>query len=224
MTTEAAAAEQAPQARTDRIPQQAGSARPTGPEAFTRWVEQRCAADPGVRAALRRGAGKPLDQVPSMHRFVARWLPTGASEDVQRAYCAVAAVIAAQRRSQYVVAGAEDAESPRTNRPARWSLGRSFAEAVESGGIREASAEARLNLLSRQSVDGLHRHLPGVVRQLREAGVRVDWSPLLVDLCRWRRRGGEVKRLWLQDFYRARHRAGLQAAMEADDTGGDVQQ
>ncbi|MFI9787492.1 type I-E CRISPR-associated protein Cse2/CasB [Kitasatospora sp. NPDC051984] len=241
------------------VPAQRGSRRQRGPEAaFTAWVEQRCAADPGVRSALRRGAGKGLDRVPSMHRFVARWLPDGAGDDVHRAYYTVAAMIAAQRRSQYTVpAGAEgevvearavgaaeaveavrDAEGapqgaavagPEDGVPeARWrprqSLGRSFAQAVASGGLRESSAETRLNLLSRQSVDGLHRHLPGAVRQLREAGAPVDWALLLRDLSGWRQYGGEVKRRWLQDFYRERHRSGVRAAREADNAenvGGD---
>ncbi|MGW4378964.1 type I-E CRISPR-associated protein Cse2/CasB [Kitasatospora sp. NPDC004531] len=218
------------------VPAQRAGRRPKGPEAaFTAWVEQRCAADPAVRSALRRGAGKGLDRVPSMHRFVVRWLPDGAGDDAQRAYYTVAAMIAAQRRSQYTVrAGAEgevveaqDAEGaavvgaddgePEVRWRARQSLGRSFAQAVASGGMRESSAETRLNLLSRQSVDGLHRHLPGAVRQLREAGAPVDWALLLGDLAGWRRYGGEVKRRWLQDFYRERHRSGVRAAREADD-------
>ncbi|BAJ32231.1 MULTISPECIES: type I-E CRISPR-associated protein Cse2/CasB [Kitasatospora] len=86
--------------------------------------------------------------------------------------------------------------------------------------MRESSAETRLNLLSRQSVDGLHRHLPGAVRQLREAGAPVDWAQLLVDLARWRRYGGEIKRRWLQDFYRERYRSGVRAALEVDDAEG----
>ncbi|MFJ1796559.1 type I-E CRISPR-associated protein Cse2/CasB [Kitasatospora griseola] len=239
------------------VPAQRGGRRPRRPEAaFTAWVEQRCAADPGVRSALRRGAGKGLDRVPSMHRFVARWLPAGAGDEVQRAYYTMAAMIAAQRRSQYTVpAGAagevveaessgaggavRDAEdapqgaavagpddgAPEARRLSRQSLGRSFAQAVASGGLRESSAETRLNLLSRQSVDGLHRHLPGAVRQLREAGAPVDWAQLLGDLAGWRQYGGEVKRRWLQDFYRERHRSGVRAAREADDAegaGGDM--
>ncbi|MFD7735264.1 type I-E CRISPR-associated protein Cse2/CasB [Kitasatospora phosalacinea] len=215
-------------------------ARPNRAEAFTAWVEQRCAADPGVRSALRRGAGKGLDQVPSMHRFVARWLPADAGEDVQRAYYTVAAMIAAQRRSQYAVpAGPEDEaaeapegtpdgpaagqpedQSPPARRP-RQSLGRSFADAVKADGVRETSAETRLNMLTRQSVDGLHRHLPGAVRQLREAGARVDWALLLADLCRWRRYGGAVKRRWLQDFYRELDPEKAQQAQQADNAAGD---
>ncbi|KDN80540.1 type I-E CRISPR-associated protein Cse2/CasB [Kitasatospora cheerisanensis] len=151
------------------VPAQRGGRRPRRPEAaFTAWVEQRCAADPGVRSALRRGAGKGLDRVPSMHRFVARWLPAGAGDEVQRAYYTVAAMIAAQRRSQYTVpagaaGGVVEAEpsgaggaggavgdagdapqgaavaGPDDGAPeARWlsrqSLGRSFAQAVASGG------------------------------------------------------------------------------------------
>ncbi|MFD9592082.1 type I-E CRISPR-associated protein Cse2/CasB [Kitasatospora sp. NPDC059973] len=207
--------------------------------AFTAWIDLRSHDDPGVRAALRRGVGRDIDDVPFMHRFVASWLTDEQlrDQDVQRAHYAVAALIAAQRRTQYTAAGTavpgtgetppEPAtangaagSAPAAATPYGRSLGRSFADGVGNagtgGGLREASAEARLGLLTRQSIDGLHRHLPGAVRQLRERGVDVDWAQLLLDLCRWRRNSGEIKRRWLQDYYRALQSEGERRAREAD--------
>ncbi|MBD0670756.1 type I-E CRISPR-associated protein Cse2/CasB [Streptomyces sp. CBMA156] len=105
------------------------------------------------------------------------------------------------------------------------SLGQAFADGVLKGGqgagLREISAETRLNLLTRQSVDGLHRHLPGAVRQLRGGDVEIDWAQLLVDLCQWRRRSGAIKRKWLQDYHRALERDGERRAREQDDDRAD---
>ncbi|MEV7783158.1 type I-E CRISPR-associated protein Cse2/CasB [Kitasatospora sp. NPDC088351] len=206
--------------------------------AFTAWIDRRSHDDPGVRAALRRGAGKGLDEVSFMHRFVASWLTEEQlrDRDVQRAHYTVAVLIAAQRRSQYAATAAEPRPRPEpvpgaaagdvppaavTPRYGR-NLGRSFADGVakagpgNGNGLREASAETRLNMLTRQSVDGLHRHLPGAVRQLRDRDVDVDWAQLLVDLCRWKRHSGEIKRRWLQDYYRALQADGERRAREAD--------
>ncbi|MEU3558528.1 type I-E CRISPR-associated protein Cse2/CasB [Kitasatospora sp. NPDC006786] len=211
--------------------------------AFTAWIDRRSHDDPGVRSALRRGVGKPVDKAPFMHRYVAAWLSEEQlrDRDVERAHYTVAALIAAQRRDQYAAAAggtgpaeaagngetgadSKDGEadgagggSPQTDtavRPGR-SLGRSLADGVAAG-LREASVETKLNLLTRQSVEGLHRHLPAAVRQLRERGVDVDWAQLLVDLCRWRRHSGAVKRRWLQDYYRAVQAGEERAAREAD--------
>ncbi|MFD9061837.1 type I-E CRISPR-associated protein Cse2/CasB [Kitasatospora purpeofusca] len=208
--------------------------------AFTAWIDLRSHDDPGARSALRRGAGKPVDKAPFMHRYVASWLSEEQlrDRDVERAHYTVAALVASQRRDQYAAARGTDGEhgsaadtaplgqdgSDETDttgttttavlRPGR-SLGRSFADGLAAG-LREASVETRLNLLTRQSVDGLHRHLPGAVRQLRERDVDIDWAQLLVDLCRWRRHSGAIKRRWLQDYYRTVQAGEERTAREAD--------
>ncbi|MEV4611068.1 type I-E CRISPR-associated protein Cse2/CasB [Kitasatospora sp. NPDC049258] len=191
--------------------------------AFIRWVDRLSFEDPGARSALRRGRGKDLDAVPFMHRFVAGWLTEEQlrDPDVERAYYTMASLIASQRREQYAaakgIADGDGAAPPVGGRHGR-SLGVAFADAVAKGdaGLRESSAQTRLNLLARQSVDGLHRHLPGAVRQLRDRQVEVDWAQLLVDLSCWRRHAGAVKRRWLQDYYRARLASEYKAALEAD--------
>ncbi|MFE3370037.1 type I-E CRISPR-associated protein Cse2/CasB [Streptomyces sp. NPDC059173] len=222
-------AAQAPAAAT--VPQQSGPRQASRSRAFTSWVAQVCLEDPGARSALRSGLRKDLDSVQRMHRLVAPWLPEQRSPDVERAYYTVAAMIAAQPRSALAPAGHQDdnseqpdgREPPRSSpRRSRTSLGTSFATAVSEGPGREkemraGTAESRLNLLTRQSVNGLHRHLPASVGYLRSLGVEVDWAQLLEDLGHWRARSGRISRTWLQDFYRQRSNDSARQADEADE-------
>ncbi|WP_329453207.1 type I-E CRISPR-associated protein Cse2/CasB (plasmid) [Streptomyces sp. NBC_01724] len=216
--------------RAGHIPQQSASSRTPRHRAFTTWVEEICVQDAGARTALRSGLRKNLDSVPRMHRMVAPWLPEGRLPvDTERAYYAVAAMIAAQPRSaQRIKSGpAEtDGSDEATRKPASrvygTSLGTAFALAVVEGPVREkemraGTAESRLNLLTRQSVNGLHRHLPASVGYLRSVGVPVDWAQLLDDLSNWGRHSGRISRRWLQDFYRLRERAAREAADRADE-------
>ncbi|WP_331731034.1 type I-E CRISPR-associated protein Cse2/CasB (plasmid) [Kitasatospora sp. NBC_00070] len=189
--------------------------------AFTTWIERRSAEHPEARAALRRGAGKDLDAVPSMHQYVAPWLTEDHLQDrgIQRAHYTVAALIAAQHSGQYPATAQHTSEQP--EREEGRSLGRSFADWVArgstgGGGPHEAGTERRLSMLTRQSAEGLHRHLPAAVRQLRHSGITVDWAQLLVDLSLWRRHSGEVGRHWLQDYYQARQASAVHRAREAD--------
>ncbi|MFE7334756.1 type I-E CRISPR-associated protein Cse2/CasB [Streptomyces griseus] len=179
---------------------------------------------------MRSGLRKDLDSVRRMHRLVAPWLPERRSQDVERAYYTVAAMIAAQPRSALRSAGHSDGDpvEPGDQEPSRsaprWrrtSLGTAFAAAVTEGPGREkemraGTAESRLNLLTRQSVNGLHRHLPASVGYLRSLDVEVDWAQLLDDIGSWRSRSGRTSRAWLQDFYRERNKSTVQEADEAD--------
>lgn len=214
---------------TGRIPQQNGTLRAGRSRAFTTWVEQVCREDAGARSALRSGLRKELDSVRRMHRLVAPWLPEPRSADMERAYYTVAAMIAAQPRSapaahDHTAAGPaqpDEQVSSHTPQRRRTSLGTAFAIAVTAGPGREkemraGTAESRLNLLTRQSVNGLHRHLPASVAYLRSVGVEVDWAQLLDDLAAWRKDSGRISRTWLQDFYRLRDKDAAQQAADAD--------
>ncbi|MFG2895078.1 type I-E CRISPR-associated protein Cse2/CasB [Streptomyces sp. NPDC048248] len=68
--------------------------------AFVSTINSVTAKDAGVRAALRSGVGKQLDDVPRMHRIVAPLLPGAVlhDTDAQRAFYTVAALIAAYHR------------------------------------------------------------------------------------------------------------------------------
>lgn len=220
-----------PPAASRSIPQQVRSSRSRGSRAFTSWVVQVSREDPGARSALRSGLRKDLDSVRRMHRLVAPWLPESRSPDVERAYYAVAAMIASQPRVALAVAEGtdddpvgpdNDEQVPTTSVRRRVSLGTAFATAVAEGPGREkemraGTAESRLNLLTRQSVNGLHRHLPASVGYLRSLDVDVDWAQLLDDLGNWRRNSGRISRTWLQDFYRLRARDAARQADEADE-------
>jgi len=233
------------------ISEHSGSAQRRGRnENYVRWVEQVCRDDPGARSALRRGLGRGLDDVlytRGMHRLVARWLPAGGDTPVaeQRAYYAVASLIAAQPRHTFTQhlsaepAGQSDVDAPLVldasdsavldvgdaegrEAPARRgeSLGVAFAHAVLKGGggreMRLATAETRLNLLTRQSLDGIHRYLPSAVRFLRDADAPIDFARLLTDLADWPVRQGRISRRWLQDFYALQAKAATAAANAAD--------
>lgn len=203
---------------------------------FVLWVQRLCAQDPGARAALRSGLRKDLEAVPRMHRFVAPWLPHDRTpREVQQAYYAIASMIAAQPRStpgSGTAAGQDEPVVPGDASPGPipdraaggqvgrgTSLGAAFAAAAGAGraaGMRESAAENRLNLLTRQSLAGLHRHLPAAVAHLSSLGVPVDFAQLLSDLSHWPRHSGQISRRWLQDYYRIRARDDRAAADQAD--------
>ncbi|MGW1539795.1 type I-E CRISPR-associated protein Cse2/CasB [Streptomyces sp. NPDC002309] len=220
-----------PEVVDGQIPKQSSTPRAGRSRAYTNWVLQVCREDVGARSALRSGLGKDLDSVRRMHRLVAPWLPEQCSADVERAYYTVAAMIAAQPRSALAfpdltpTAGQVPPDGQEAA-PTRWrrraSLGTAFAVAVTEGPGREkemraGTAESRLNLLTRQSVNGLHRHLPASAGYLRTLGVDVDWSQLLDDLGDWRRHSGRISRTWLQDFYRLRDQKSVGEADDADE-------
>ncbi|MFG3370564.1 type I-E CRISPR-associated protein Cse2/CasB [Streptomyces sp. NPDC048156] len=209
------------------------AARRTRLVAYARWIEQTCRDDPGARTALRSGLRRPLDDVRRMHRFVTPWLAQGrpVADTEQRAYYAVAALIAAQSRgsSTLPATSQEPNTEPNMPPPARGaseqrygtSLGTAFALAVTDSPsrdrkMRESTAESRLNLLTRQSVNGLHRHLPAAVGYLCDLDVPVDWAQLLSDLIAWPAHHGRISRRWLQDYYRLCTQALREQAALAD--------
>ncbi|MBX6765662.1 MAG: type I-E CRISPR-associated protein Cse2/CasB [Actinomadura rubrobrunea] len=183
------------------------------PRQFVAEVLTLC-EDPGRRSALRSGLGRPLDECHRMHKVIAAKVPED-RDTRQRAYYAVAAMIASlppQARGE-----------PPADTPAGRNFGQCLAEGVGRGVLRESAAEARLDLLTRQSVDGLHRHLPAVVRILADSPSAIDWAQLLLDLQRWEDNRDQIARRWLQSFYRTRFKADLEAAQAADDSDHNPQ-
>ncbi|MGM9336320.1 type I-E CRISPR-associated protein Cse2/CasB [Streptomyces murinus] len=222
--------------------------------AYVEEITARCGADPGVRVALRKGLRRGLDDVGSLHRIVAPWLPEERGEAEERAFYAVAAMIADRPRHSFTAPDADETtpgpdgrdlaaagNEPKTSstagkeavpaegwkapaRARRDSLGASFARAViaqgAQTGVRQDTAEARLSLLTRQSLEGLHRHLPGSVRLLRAGDTDIDFAVLLADLAAWPRYSKAISRRWLQDFYRIRN-AAIEAAARRHDSEDD---
>ncbi|WP_246108971.1 type I-E CRISPR-associated protein Cse2/CasB [Streptomyces sedi] len=126
---------------------------------------------------------------------------------------------------------AESAAPAEPEEPERWgpSLGSAFAEAVaeapgRDGEMRESAAESRLNMLTRQGTNGIHRSLPASVLYLRQLDVPVDWAQLLADLIAWPDHSGRIARRWLQDFYRRRHRDAHQAGGDGETPGNSPEE
>jgi CRISPR system Cascade subunit CasB len=185
------------------------------PDRFVARVQQ-LIADPGIRAALRSGLGRTPERAVRMHAVVAPWLPASTATATERAYYAVAALIASGPRPRAglgladPVASADEAAatpSPSATSSHRWysgNLGTALARASETGTLDPDRAERYLHLLVRQRVDGLHRHLPRIVRRLQDSGVTIDWAQLLYDLAGWGSRRDEIAKRWLQSFHRLR--------------------
>jgi CRISPR system Cascade subunit CasB len=197
--------------------------------AFTEHIERLCRADPGARAALRAGLRRDLDhpRTRAMHRLLTLRLPEGCNDRTAQAHYTVASLIAAQPRHAYTwddeegedTAEEEAAATQQDSRgkeapeekatppaPAAYgtSLGAALGHAVIAKGasMRMSAAESRINLLTRQSLRGIHLHLPAVVNQVRTTGTTIDWGQLLADLVDWPNQSGRIGRRWLQDFYR----------------------
>lgn len=219
---------------------------------FIDHVHKVCLDDPGRRAALRHSLGKlPEGAGYRAHGVVTRFLPDNPYRAEERAFYAIAAMIAAQprdARDQDRSDRGDDQDAPPDVQPAegaepgdgqpdeesapdadttspvrRVNLGTSLAEAVPKH-LAERSAEARLHLLARQGLDGCHRHLPALIRQLRGHQIRIDWVQLLDDLIALDRHRDRVAKQWLQSFYRTLYRRSQAAVADTStsDTAGDT--
>ncbi|WP_328753690.1 type I-E CRISPR-associated protein Cse2/CasB [Streptomyces sp. NBC_00269] len=202
--------------------------------AFTARIERLCRTDPGARAALRAGLRRDLDhpRARAMHRLLTPLLPEECDDKTAQAHYTVASLIAAQPRHAFAPdqdndedtadeQGAvkkqvhqEDGEpdeeaAPPDPTPYGSSFGATLGQAVIAKGasMRMSSAESRINLLTRQSLRGIHLHLPAAVNQVRTTGTFIDWGQLLADLVDWPYQSGRISRRWLQDFYRITARA-----------------
>lgn len=157
--------------------------------------------DASLHTALRRGLGQAPHH-PAMsgaHRTVAPCLPPDPDAATEWAWYTVAAMIAAQpgaAREQDTESAASEAERQRP------CLGEALARAVAADRLEAATAEARIQLLARQHLRGLHRQLPRLVAHLRVHLVPVDWVRLLLDLARWNGERDQVAAEWLQAYRR----------------------
>ncbi|MGX1675605.1 type I-E CRISPR-associated protein Cse2/CasB [Streptomyces sp. NPDC055400] len=185
---------------------------------FVAQVRHICRESPGARAALRSGLGKPVDRCERMHWVVAGLVPEkDRGYESERPYYAIASMIAAAPASQSDDKNPTDPAVPaQRSRTSPRTLGECLADAVDKGSIRESGAEAKLQLLTRQSTGGLHRHLPPVMRLLDSRLDIGDWVRLLADLRAWETNRQRVARRWLQSFYRRRLRTEQFTAEQAD--------
>ncbi|NAS22180.1 type I-E CRISPR-associated protein Cse2/CasB [Herbidospora sp. NEAU-GS84] len=165
--------------------------------------------DKRPRVALRRALGRPPEHpaVRAADMVIAPALPERRDIATERAFYTVAAMIAAQPREARDETTGKTGE-PVPDRPAvpvaqQETLGATLGRAVAQAKLREDTTEARLHLLCRQDVDGIHRHLPRLVSTMRGDLVSVDWARLTVDLADWGRNRDYVTKRWSQDYYRA---------------------
>jgi CRISPR system Cascade subunit CasB len=206
---------------------------PVPPEAdrLAREITRLVSRNPGDRSVLRHSLGQHPEHVAvGVHRIIVPLLPADPSEHVERAYYAVAALIAAQPRAardQAVTSApaAGTADETAADRPPagngtpgavrRANLGCSLARAVHQGGSAK-TMEDRLQLLARQDADGIYRHLPRLILQLRGDQVRIDWGVLARDLARWGNQPRLVAKEWTQEFYRASERLAREKNRKAE--------
>jgi CRISPR system Cascade subunit CasB len=168
---------------------------PPQADALAREITRITAHSPGDRSVLRHSLGKaPKDVAIGVHKIVVPLVPEHAPDAAERAYYMVAALIASQDRQ------ARDQEATATRRR---NLGYSLAQAAHKGSDDKSENLAnRLELLARQDTDGLYRHLPRLILQLRGDQVRIDWGVLIRDLTRWAADPRQVAKEWAQSFYR----------------------
>lgn len=193
---------------------------PQSADALAREVMRLTRKSPADRSLLRHSLGKaPEEAALGVHRIVTPFVSDSASDAEERAYYLVAALIASQPRSARdqrdtrstpdsppdgttAQGETDDAAAPTR----RWrNLGYSLAQAVDKGG-NAGSLEKHLQLLTRQDVTGLYRHLPRLILQLRGDQVRIDWGVLTRDLTRWARDPRLVAKEWAQSYYRTSER------------------
>jgi len=84
------------------------------------------------------------------------------------------------------------------------NLGATLAGAVLAQRLNADTTEARLHLLCRQDLAGLHRQLPRLSAHLRssQTPVPIDWVTLIGDLAQWGTNRDRVAKQWLQSYYR----------------------
>ncbi|MGO4612983.1 type I-E CRISPR-associated protein Cse2/CasB [Nocardia sp. 2YAB30] len=213
--------------------------RPNSPELTRRaedmvkTVTRLVVSRPGDRSALRRALRRTPDNIQTqrVHRILARYVRVDADPATERAFYAVASMIAAQPRAARDETGRDtdieqmptDPRLPEDEAPtvgeytAAESLGATLGRAVATGVLNGDTVEARLHLLCRQQLNGIHRHLPSVIVRLHAERVSVGWSRLVADLAGWESRRDQITKQWLQDYYRTLH--AIQAAKaKASDT------
>ena len=200
---------------TDQVVAPAGT--PGRPRHSPGWAHaldrtlMRVAGDPAALAACRRGLGKdPLD-VPAMWPYLAP--PLDALPENQAGRRAVEA--ACHHALALYATHQQSRQQPmhlRMQQP-RDSPGRAcrdLSAALERKG-RSAEGVSRrfLAAATADSVDELVGHLRGLIPQLREEAIPLDYVQLAQDLAGWAYpvRRTRVRRRWGLDFYHFRHEA-----------------
>lgn len=155
---------------------------------FVDFVVRTALGNPGCRADLRSGLGRPVDGAPRMHSYLVRF--TGSADPHTKAVLyAVASLIAVNPE------GALPTHSP-------GSLGVSIGRAHR---IAENTREKTVHWLTRQPTGQLCRALTQAILPLRQKNadrVDIDFARLVDDATNWPTKRQSIGSRWLQDYYR----------------------
>jgi CRISPR system Cascade subunit CasB len=213
---------------------------PKEADRLAREVLRITAQSPGDRSVLRHSLGRPPESVAmGVHRIVAPLLPKDPREGEERAYYAVAALIASQDRQARDQASSKgdpaakpgnvgaqetpDEPGEGEDEPDRPNLGYSLAQlAHKSDRDKSKTLGDRLELLARQDIDGLYRHLPRLILQVGSDHVRIDWGLLVWDLTRWAHDPRQVAKEWAQDYYRTSERLIAAKRLKAEQAASEI--
>lgn len=200
-------------------------------DTFVAHIHTLC-ADPGTRARLSRGRGRPVEECAPMDRYLSR---RTSHRRGRRAYYTVASLIALAGPRAHTP-GVRPDPSDHTDHTdhtdpltlddgltglvapdapvpppvpdveswfARPNLGATLAAAVRGAGHGQQRTEDLLHVLTRISDDQLHRRLPAPVTRLLNDGLTPDWGVLLADLVQHLYRPEQVGLRWRDAFYLA---------------------
>ncbi|MFC1443131.1 type I-E CRISPR-associated protein Cse2/CasB [Streptacidiphilus sp. N1-10] len=170
-------------------------------ESYMATVRGACSS-PGGRADLRSGLAD---------NFTSRWplyqrlypqggIPAAQSLDAELPFLLIAALYAEHDAPNPRMDGNTVKAKPHAADASR-NLGWSYARAVDRKAMRQRNAADALSALAQTDTAGLHRDLPGVVSELRSAGIPVDWAVLLRDVTRWPQWADQVRLDWARAFY-----------------------
>ncbi|MFI0990657.1 type I-E CRISPR-associated protein Cse2/CasB [Streptomyces exfoliatus] len=197
---------------------------------FVASVHDLC-TNPGIRAALAKGRGRPVEQCGFMDRYLTR---STAGRPGRRAHYTIAGLIALAGPAAHtpgVRAQPTSANPPRNtashalpvmpDSPAitpvalaadeavdwarRRNLGATFAAAVTTRGYNEERTGEQLHVLTRLGDDQVHRRLPSHLTRLLGDGLTPDWAVLLSDLIQRPYQRDAVSLRWRDSFYLALH-------------------
>ena len=172
------------------------------PKKFVEQISQVCES-PAARATLRRALKRLPNQAPETTKYVVPYLPK-----YYRAYKNAGLAIAAMMATYGV---------PRSpNSGVTGNLGQILAVAVNSGELRETTADTRLTHLVRKDQVALIEQLPGTVQLVAEQMSLTSWAQLLNDIRRWELHSRDVGHRWLDSFWRQRTALSVHDAAQHD--------
>lgn len=136
----------------------------------------------GALAALKKGLGRPLGTVTSMHRYVAGWA-NSSYESTNDMYYLVASLFA------YYPEHTDENEN-----------GGDIYRKVQDT-FRSDNIEKRFIILLDSDEQTFAKHLQRMVGLAKSKNIKINWKTLLYDLCYWTHEDGFVQKNWARAFW-----------------------